>query len=319
MRYIIKLSYDGSAFHGWQIQPSDNSVQETLEKALSMLLRSGIKLTGAGRTDTGVNATGYIAHFDYTGTIDRRWVNYKLNAILPDTIVVHSVDLAGEDFHSRFDAKSRKYTYYLHRVKDPFLVHYSYLCSYPELDFELMNRAAELLLGYHDFSCFEKIGADNKTSICTVNFARWEPYQPTVCAWAQKPSSDELLLQGSSSRHYEECNDEQSRNDAYYWKFTISADRFLRNMVRCIVGTLLEVGRGKRSIENFASLILKPLASQAVSSSQASSSLRACEAIASNSEITSVVALTRNDGGKRRSLAGESVPGHALFLDNIEY
>ncbi len=265
MRYLIKLSYDGSQFHGWQIQPSAPSVQQAIEEALVTLLRHEIKLTGAGRTDTGVNACSYVAHFDAPEEVDRKQLCHKLNAILPNSIVIHSIEAASDVFHARFDANKREYTYFLHRVKDPFLRKHSYFYAYPELDFGLMNEAAKLLLGRHDFSCFEKAGADNKTSICTVSEAFWQGYCPDPAAW--------------------EPIDENG--NARYWKFHISADRFLRNMVRAIVGTLLEVGRGKRSLENFASLILP----------------------ADDMIPTEKV--------RRRSSAGESVPGEALFLDKV--
>ena len=250
MRYKLSLSYDGSKFCGWQIQPSAPSVQQTLEDALGRLLGVQTGVTGAGRTDTGVNAVNYIAHFDYAKSLDCAQLRYKLNAILPHSIAVHEVSQVSGDFHARFDATRREYTYFLHTVKDPFLDSYSLLCTF-NLDFDAMNKAASALLGRHDFSCFEKIGADNKTSICTIDCAKWEKYTPAF----------------------------HSAPDGSYWKFTISADRFLRNMVRAIVGTLLEVGRGKRSIDSIAPLL-----------------------------------ETHN-----RSKAGESVPGYALFLSKVEY
>lgn len=243
MRYSIKLSYRGAGFCGWQIQPDAPSVQETLEKALSTLLRAPISVTGAGRTDTGVNALGYIAHFDAADGIDTAQICYKLNAILPDSVAVQEVNEVSGDFHARFSATKREYTYYLHRVKDPFAEYFSYLYGYPSVDFDAMNRAAALLVGTHDFSCFEKTGGDNKTSICTIHEAAWY------------------------------------KKDEDHWYFKVSADRFLRNMVRAIVGTLLEVGRGKRTPESVAGLI----------------------------------------GSGDRCAAGESVPGHALFLSKIEY
>lgn len=243
MRYKLTLSYDGSVFFGWQVQPGKSTVQGELEKALSVLLRQPISIVGAGRTDTGVNARGYIAHFDCDGTLDCKQVRYKLNAILPDQISVEALEPAAADFHARFDARRREYTYYLHRSKDPFAAAHSYLYAYPSVDFDEMNRAAAMLLGTHDFSCFEKTGGDNKTSICTVFEARWVE-----------------VSEG-------------------HWEFHIAADRFLRNMVRAIVGTLLEVGRGKRSADSIPDLIQ---------------------------------AANRSD-------SGESVPGHALFLTKIEY
>lgn len=259
MRYKLTLSYDGSAFCGWQLQPDAPSVQGALESALFTLLKSKTPVTGAGRTDTGVNARGYIAHFDSETPIDCATLRYKLNAILPDAVSIQYVEPVADDFHARFDARRREYTYYLHRCKDPFAEKFSLRYEYPELDIDAMNSAARHLLGTHDFSCFEKSGADNKTSICTVFEAFWEEYLP-VCASSDEPGR--------------------------YLCFHIAADRFLRNMVRAIVGTLLEVGRGKRKEEGFASLILE----------------------ASEAGLTS-----------RRSLAGESVPGHALFLTKVEY
>ena len=254
MRYKVTLSYNGSDFCGWQVQPSAPSVQGTLEKALSTLLKEEISVTGAGRTDTGVNAVGYIAHFDAAEDIDCKQLRYKLNAILPSSIAVTDIVSTCEDFHARFGAKRRKYTYFLHRVKDPFADNFSYFFGYPDFDVEAMNKAASLLLGTHDFSSFEKTGADNKTSICNVMSASWSYYSPVILP---DPSG-------------------AGRN---YLRFDIEADRFLRNMVRAVVGTLLEVGRGKRTPESIADL------------------------------------LEKHD----RCAAGESVPGHALFLSEIEY
>ena len=255
------MSYDGSGFCGWQIQPQEPSVQEALEKALGTLLRAPVQVTGAGRTDTGVSASAFVAHFDYDGDLDCAQLKFKLNAILPRTVSIINVTPAAPDFHSRFDARKRRYTYFLHRVKDPFVDRFSYFYGYPDVDFDAMNRAAQSLLGTHDFSCFEKSGGDNKTSVCTVFSARWEPYEPVI-----RSVSD---------------------GEPVYWRFTVEADRFLRNMVRAIVGTLLEVGRGRRSEAGFASLVLPPEGA-------------------------------RKDES-RRSEAGESVPGHALFLSGIEY
>lgn len=258
MRYIIKLSYNGSDFNGWQSQPSAPSVQQCLEEALSKLLEPGIKVTGAGRTDTAVNAVAYIAHFDCSRTVDPVQLRYKLNAILPHSVAVTEVRAVEEGFHARFDATKREYTYFLHREKNPFAQKFSYHYPYPELDVDAMNRAAELLLGTHDFSCFEKTGADNKTSICTISEARWYSYTPQI-------GSDRIFPEG--------------KPDGKYLYFRISADRFLRNMVRAIVGTLIEVGRGKRTVESMNALL----------------------------------------ESRDRCAAGESVPGHALFLSQIDY
>ena len=264
MRYLVKLSYDGAEFFGWQIQPDRPSVQGTLEKALGTLLRNETPVTGAGRTDTGVNAICYVAHFDCDVELDLQNFCRKLNAILPHSISVLCVEKAEEGFHSRFDAINREYTYFLHRVKDPFVEGHSCLYTYPGLDFELMNKAARLLVGRHDFRCFEKSGTDCKTSICTISEAYWTQYTPVICASGVETGADGV-----------------------YWYFRISADRFLRNMVRAVVGTLLEVGRGKRSLEDFASLVLA----------------------ADEDREKSVM----------RCAAGESAPGHALFLTSVKY
>ncbi|MBQ6179105.1 MAG: tRNA pseudouridine(38-40) synthase TruA [Bacteroidales bacterium] len=256
MRYKIHLSYDGSGFHGWQTQSHDKTIQECLEDALSTLLRERISVTGAGRTDSTVNAVGYVAHFDTSAEdLDAGLVGYKINAILPHGIKVHDITPAPPDFHSRFDARQREYKYFIHRKKDPFISHYSYLFTFP-LDVDKMNRAATKLLGKHDFSCFEKVGTDNKTSICTVTKAVWEVYTP-----------DHVRMMG-----YPAAEDD-------YLVFTISADRFLRNMVRAVVGSLLDIGRGRREEEWMDTLVK----------------------------------------GGSRSDAGESVPGHALFLCKVEY
>lgn len=287
MRYVIKLSYNGREFHGWQTQPNAPSIQKTLEKALSTLLRRETPVTGAGRTDACVSAVGYIAHFDSEQVLDAGQIRYKLNAILPRSIVVLDILPCGSEFHSRFDATRREYTYFLHRIKDPFVESFSFLAAYPKLDFEAMNRAAKVLLGRHDFACFEKTGADAKTSICTITQACWYPYTPTICSSGIKPYSK---APSPWTEPLVKSQDGLIRPSENYWYFRIAADRFLRNMVRAIVGTLLEVGRGKRSYEDFAGLILEP------------------EAEASEAPRKSL-----------RCAAGESVPGHALFLSEIDY
>lgn len=265
MRYSVTLCYNGSGFCGWQSQPDAATVQDTLEDALSKLLRSDISVVGAGRTDSGVNAIGYVAHFDAPAEVDTEALGYKLNAILPPSIVVFNVQKTADDFHARFDASSREYTYFLHRRKDPFCDRFSYQCMY-KLDIDAMNDAAALLVGTHDFRCFQKTGGDNKTSICTVKEAVWVPYTPSHCSVLHFPAGE----------------------DDYLY-FRITADRFLRNMVRAVVGSLLDVGRGKKSIAAFAELILPETAEPGTGS-----------------------LLSRSD-------AGESVPGHALFLSKVEY
>lgn len=283
MRYYIKLSYDGTRFCGWQVQPNALTVQECLEKSLSTLLKAKVSVVGAGRTDTQVNAVGYVAHFDFdapvplplsdaAGELDATRTGYKLNAILPKEIVVHEVWKVNDDLHARFSATRREYTYFIHRTKDPFVGSYSYFCPWP-LDVAAMNRAASSLVGEHDFRCFEKKGSDNKTSDCVVFEAVWVSYRPVHAEVMGFPAAE-----GS------------------YLYFRISADRFLRNMVRAVVGSLLEVGRGKRSVEDFSSLVL-PVSE------------------GSRDHGASV----SPDGIPFRSLAGESVPGHALFLSKVEY
>ena len=249
MRYRIDMCYSGDGFCGWQIQPEAPSVQGTLEQALSTILKENIEVTGAGRTDTGVNASCYVAHFDSESDVDTSQLAYRLNAILPQGIAVFGIKSVSTDFHARFGAVRREYSYFIHRKKNPFLVGRSYYYGYPDLDFDKMNKAASLLVGTRDFSCFEKKGADNKTSICTIFEACWHPVMGIP------------VMKDS-------C-----------WCFHIAGDRFLRNMVRAIVGTLLEVGRGKRSVEEFREIL----------------------------------------NGGTRSDAGESVPGYALFLSGIDY
>lgn len=257
MRYKIRLSYDGSAFCGWQIQDNDTTVQGEIEKALKMLTGHKIQLTGAGRTDSEVNAVNYIAHFDTPDVIgmEASQLCYKLNAILPKEIAVHAVEQTDEGFHARFDATAREYRYFIHFCKDPFCEKYSYRMRYP-LDIDKMNKAAEYLVGEYDFSCFEKTGGNNATSICNITDAAWETY---------RPSHVELL--------------DYPYKEGEYIVFRIRANRFLRNMVRAIVGSLIEVGRGKKEPEWIVELIKNG---------------------------------TRSD-------AGSSVPGKALFFNKAQY
>jgi tRNA pseudouridine38-40 synthase len=303
MRYILCLSYDGSAFCGWQIQPSSPSVQQTLEESLAKLCGGPVQVTGAGRTDTGVHAADYVCHFDLTGSLPFEASDfcYKLNAILPRGIAVHSVLPTDDDFHARFSATQRSYTYFIHRKKDPFVAAYSWQCGYPGLDFEAMNEACRYLLGTHDFSCFEKVGGANKTSLCTITEAFWKPYTPTYLSLMGldgRAKEDGVISEtcGHPRPHKREgpiACDGRGRSEAEavseiipssggnppYWYFRVSADRFLRNMVRAIVGTLIEVGRGKHDPAWVKELIETG---------------------------------TRGD-------AGESVPGHALFLSKVKY
>ncbi len=243
-RYFIYLAYDGTRYHGWQIQPNGISVQECLMKALYTFLRRETDVVGAGRTDTGVHASLMVAHFDYEGEpLDTTQVADKLNRILPPDISVYKVRQAKPGAHARFDALSRTYKYYITTEKSPFNRQYRYRMHGGSLDFDKMNEAASVLYEYTDFTSFSKLHTDVKTNNCKVTHALW------------------------------------NREDAITWVFTISADRFLRNMVRAIVGTLIEVGRGKLSIQDFRDIIEQ----------------------------------------KDRCKAGTSVPGQGLFLVDIEY
>lgn len=221
MRYFIELSYDGAAYCGWQRQPDAPTVQQTLEQALSTLLREPIEVVGAGRTDTGVNAAYYVAHFDCEkGVEDCAKLVYKLNLILPHDVAVATVQKVRESAHARFDAVEREYTYYISQRKNPFR-RYSAWQYYVPLDVERMNEAAKSLLEWEDFTSFAKLNSNNKTNICHVVKAEWH-----------RAADDEDLL-----------------------IFTIRADRFLRNMIRAIVGTLVDVGRGRYTVEEFERIL----------------------------------------------------------------
>lgn len=291
MRYIITLSYAGTNLSGWQKQNNAATVQGELERALGILAGCPVETTGAGRTDAGVNAVNYVCHCDLHQPFPQTkpFFIHKINAILCKDIVVHDICPENEFLfrntvlspqhnedtvpslpgpcnhfapdqekdgllHARFSAKEREYRYFIHRAKDPFCEKYSWRCMW-ELDMDRMNEACSHLLGEHDFSCFEKAGGNNRTSICTVYKAEWSHW---------KPSHVEML---------------GYPDDGSYLVFTIRADRFLRNMVRAIVGTMVEVGRGRMEPDEVEGLILRG----------------------------------------RRNEAGESVPGHALFLEKIIY
>jgi tRNA pseudouridine38-40 synthase len=218
-RYFLELAYNGSRYNGWQRQLSAPSVQGTLEEALSKYLREPVEVTGAGRTDTGVHAAYYVAHFDCGVRIaDSADFVYHVNAILPADIAIQGITPVDSNAHARFDAVSREYTYYIVPFKEPFRRDTAWQYFVP-LDVEAMNCAAEWLLRYDDFTSFAKLNSANKTNICHVIEARWEF------------SQDGTLV------------------------FRIRADRFLRNMVRAIVGTLVDVGRGKISPERFREII----------------------------------------------------------------
>ena len=242
MRYFVYFAYDGTRYHGWQLQPDAHSVQAELQQALSTLLRGDVEVVGAGRTDAGVHARMMVAHFDWNDAIDCKQMAYRLNKLLPRDIAVHKMERVDDELHARFSATSRTYHYYLHTVKDPFARAYSLELHY-NLDFEAMNRAAGLLLAYDDFGAFCKSHTDVKTTICHLTEARW------------------IAIDDSHSY------------------FRITANRFLRNMVRAVVGTLIEVGRGRISEEDFIRIV----------------------------------------EGRKRTAAGESVPANALFLEEVKY
>ena len=241
MRYFIDLSYKGRAYHGWQIQPDVNTVQSELNHALSTVLRIPLDCMGAGRTDTGVNAQQMMAHFDIDTKIDAEDIVYKLNVFLPKDIHINSIKEVKPEIHARFDALSRTYVYKISKTKNAFKYQDEHTYTLP-LDIDLMNQAAQMLFEYTDFQCFSKVKTDVKTYDCTIMEAHW-----TV--------------------------KENSLN------FTIKADRFLRNMVRAIVGTMIEVGAKKRTLKEFQAII----------------------------------------GSKNRSNAGTSAPAHGLYLMHIEY
>ncbi len=241
-RYFIQISYKGTRYHGWQIQPHSITVQEELEKALSTLLRDTISVTGAGRTDTGVHASFFVAHFDSSNReLDHPAFQYNLNGILPVDIAVHGIRKVPNHAHARFDALSRTYQYYLTREKNPFREETALRFLHP-LNMDQMNQAASLLLDCSDFSSFSKLHSQVKTHRCKILKAVWE-------------------------------------EDGNMVLFTIQADRFLRNMVRAIVGTLLEVGKGKIDTTDFRKII----------------------------------------EAKDRGKAGSSAPAHGLFLVDIAY
>lgn len=216
MRYFLELSYKGSSYNGWQRQQNAPSVQQAIEESLSTLLRCEIAVTGAGRTDTGVHASCYVAHFDVAQRVDcpAKFL-YHLNSILPPDIAVQGVTAVPAEAHARFDAVQREYRYHLLPRKDPFRRDSAWICFFP-LDVEAMNAAAAALPQAEDFTTFSKLHSDNKSNICHVSHAAWE-----------RLPDGELV-------------------------FTIRADRFLRGMVRAIVGTLVDVGRGRLTPQEFA-------------------------------------------------------------------
>ena len=241
-RYFMELSYKGTHYFGWQVQPGQLSVQEVLETRFSLFFRRPVAVTGAGRTDTGVHAGYYVAHFEVDDLpFSAADVVYKLNRFLPADIALHSIWEVPSDAHARFSAISRTYTYSVSLHKDPFTADSAWYCPWP-LDLPKMNAAAQILLHHTDFTSFSKLHSDVKTNLCRVGEARWEEVGARLC-------------------------------------FTITADRFLRNMVRAVVGTLVDTGRGKTGVQDFEEIILR----------------------------------------KDRSAAGTSAPAHGLSLTGIRY
>jgi len=241
MRYFLELSYNGTPYHGWQRQPNAISVQEVLESALSTLLREEISIVGAGRTDTGVHAKQIIAHFDTNTPLDKEQLAYKLNSLLPAEIAILRIHNVIETAHARFDATQRSYEYHVTLVKDPFRIGAAYFVK-RQLDIDAMNEAAKILLNHTNFKCFSKSKTDVKTYNCTITKAKWV-------------ESNDILV------------------------FKISANRFLRNMVRAIVGTLIEVGEHKIAIQDVEKIIKS----------------------------------------EDRGQAGYSVPAHGLYLTEVTY
>lgn len=240
-RYFIYLSYQGTNYCGWQIQPNGMSVQEMIESKLSILLREQTNIVGAGRTDAGVHARQMIAHFDSGVDFETLTLTDKLNRILPLDIAIKDIVEVKPEAHARFDATSRLYRYYVTTEKDPFFYPFHFKI-HGDIDIEKMNECANILFEYTDFTSFSKLHTDVKTNNCKIMHAKWEK------------AGDSLI-------------------------FTIKADRFLRNMVRSIVGTLLKAGRGK----------------------------------------VDTIGMRRIIEAKNRQVAGASVPGHALFLEEVEY
>lgn len=248
MRYFVSFSYDGRGFHGWQRQPNGVSVQQVMEEAFSLILSEPVELTAAGRTDAGVHARLMVAHFDLTSrprltTDELARLTARLNSYLDRRIAIRSITPVRNEAHARFDATSRTYHYHVVDHKDPFSVGMAVRVQ-KGLDFELMNTAASLLLKTDDFASFCKLHTDVKTTLCRVTQAEW-----------------------------------QKTDDDGHYVFVITADRFLRNMVRAVVGTLLEVGRHKMKVEQFADVLSR----------------------------------------KHRTAAGESAPSDGLFLVDITY
>jgi tRNA pseudouridine38-40 synthase len=242
MRYFIELAFHGLNYHGWQIQDNATSVQATIEQKLMVLLKSNIQITGCGRTDTGVHASQYFAHFNFDLEIDTAQITYQLNALLPKDIVIKKIFQVAPTLHARFDAIDRTYNYIIATKPTPFERDSCWIYT-PKLNISAMNEAAKLLLNHTDFECFSKVKTQVKTFDCSISYAMW----------VEKPNNKLV--------------------------FEITANRFLRNMVRAIVGTLLDVGLGKINTDDFRAIL----------------------------------------ASKNRANAGQSVPAHGLFLTAINY
>lgn len=242
LRYFIKLAYKGTNYHGWQVQPNAITVQELLTKSFSTVLRNTVEIVGAGRTDTGVHAEAFFAHVDIENEFDAKEIIYKVNALLPNDIVVYDIFKTSENAHARFDASSRCYEYRIFLGKNPFLTETAWQLITTKLAVEKMNEAAKILKTYSNFKCFSRSNTDVRTYNCTIMHAAWK-------------QTDQLLV------------------------FHITADRFLRNMVRAIVGTLIEIGKEKMTLEAFKQII----------------------------------------ESENRSNAGPSAPAHGLFLTQVTY
>jgi tRNA pseudouridine38-40 synthase len=240
-RYFIHFAFRGTAYCGWQLQPNANTVQNELNKALMTLLREPLETVGCGRTDTGVHAAYFVAHFDFAADLDVQWLRAKLNHVLPHDIAVFSVDPVAHDLHARFSAVSRTYTYHLHHQKHPFREGLSVLTHYT-LALDTMNKACQLLIETTDFGAFCKAGSDVKNHRCQVSECKWSTERAGTV-------------------------------------FTITADRFLRNMVRSIVGTMIDLGRGKLTLTDFSHIV----------------------------------------ASQKRTEAGTSAPAHGLYLTNVMY
>jgi tRNA pseudouridine38-40 synthase len=251
LRYFIKLAYNGTHYHGWQYQPNAASVQETMNKAFSIILNTEINLMGAGRTDTGVHAKEMYAHFDLETPFDIPNVIHKLNSFLPKDIVIYDIFPVADEAHTRFDATKRTYEYHINTFKDAFLQEQSWY-FHQKLDLDLMNEAAKSLLNHTDFQSFSKVNTDVNTFDCSIFEAYW--------------------TRGGAEQS-------GAKEDDGKLIFTISANRFLRNMVRSIVGTLINIGLHKITLDDFESII----------------------------------------ESKNRDKAGFSVPAHGLYLTKIEY